>query len=211
MRLSGEGFTRGLENLCTSKAGLLKKRRSRVLLAISAAAASGVGLFLSAHSAQAATDTWNGTSANWSVAGNWISTLPNTGDTINFSGSGITSTTDDLVSLTSIGALNFTGTSAYTIGNSLGTSTLGLTGALTDSVAGGATAITQTINISLAGTSTSALDVSGGATGGVGISFGSNETFGSFLDNTNATNADTVSIGSGNTLTVNGSFVVGIP
>jgi len=40
MRLSGEGFTRGLENLCTSKAGLLKKRRSRVLLAISAAAAS---------------------------------------------------------------------------------------------------------------------------------------------------------------------------
>src|ERR1700722_12336965 len=87
------------------------RRKSAAMAALSMAAVSGLGLFLTPYAARAGTDVWGGTTnGSWTTGSNWSpNATPGTGDTIDFNNStSNNTTTDDDTTMTSIAALNFT-------------------------------------------------------------------------------------------------------
>ncbi|HZZ28781.1 MAG TPA: autotransporter-associated beta strand repeat-containing protein, partial [Pirellulales bacterium] len=149
----------------------------------------------------AASDTWLGTSGTgWNTPGNWnLPAVPSNGDTLVYTGAGGTSN-NDTATVTSLGGISFaTSAGAYTL---TGTPTLALTGAITDNTANGTA---EAINFAINGTAASSLVFGSDGSGSNSVTLGATDTFGALTVSSNSANADTLSIGSGNTLTITGT------
>ncbi len=191
------------------------KKLARVMLAGAAAA-----MLCARQVRSAVTDTWAGGGGddNWMTTGNWTTTnagqIPVAADLLSFSSSsGSTQLTsnNDFTAGTSFGGLTFgNGAGAFVLGGN----NIALTGALADNSQGGTA---ETINFAIA--STAALQLGSdsgqgangnGGSGGQNLVLNANDSFASLSVTTNSTTADTLNIGSGDTLTINGAASFGV-